>query len=153
MPDGGLPQCQCLEAAVPQAPVTIQAGRGGGSPPSNSHREALVHASQPVPVLQAQGEHLSLLFGLMPLKLSGNVAWWPLGSCSFCWGFGGGGTAWRVFQPEGAGSLMEDRRMRRAKWAPDWKGLCFPHSLLLEHLLRSWEQIPKKVRSWEDMAG
>lgn len=43
--------------------------------------------------------------------------------------------------------------MGGAEWAPDWKGLCFPCSLLLEHLLRSWERIPKKVRSWEDMAG
>lgn len=36
---------------------------------------------------------------------------------------------------------------------PDWKGLCFLCSLLLKHLLRSWERIPKKVRSWENMAG
>lgn len=37
--------------------------------------------------------------------------------------------------------------------SPNWKGLCFPYSLLLKHLLRSWERIPKKVRSWENRAG
>ena len=54
-----------------------------------------------------------------------------------------------VFQPEGAGAYGG---REGPGGPPDGKGLCFPHSLLLEHLLRSWERIPKKV-SWEDMAG
>lgn len=83
MPDGGPPQCWCLEAAVPQASVTVQAGdRVGVSPTSHPQRAALVHASRPVPVLEAEGEQLLLLFGLMPLRLRGNIAGWPLGSCS-----------------------------------------------------------------------
>lgn len=61
-----------------------------------------------------------------------------------------GDGAWRVFQPEGTGA--QGRREGSGR-PPDGKGLCFPHSLLLEHLLRSWERIPKKVRSWGDMAG
>lgn len=48
---------------------------------------------------------------------------------------------------------MGTRGWEGPRGPPDWKGVCFPHSLLLEHLLRSWEQMPKKVRSWEDMAG
>lgn len=98
MPDSGPPQCQRLEAAVPQALVTIQAGGGGGSPTSDPHRETVVHASQPVSVLEAEGEHLSLLLGLMPLKLSGHIAGWPLGSGSSLSSECGG-----EFQPEGGG--------------------------------------------------
>lgn len=62
------------------------------------------------------------------------------------------GGRWRVFQPEGARANggWEDGQGRTSHLM---EGLCFPHSLLLEHLLSSWEQIPKKVRSWEDVAG
>lgn len=74
VPDSGPPQRQCLEAAVPQALGTVQAGGGGGLPTSDSYREALICASQPVPGLEAEGEHLSLSFGFVPLQLSGNMA-------------------------------------------------------------------------------
>lgn len=77
----------------------------------------------------------------------GNFAERLPGSCS---SVRAGDGAWRVFQPEGAGA---HGRREGPDGPPDGKGLCFPHSLLLEHLLRSWERIPKKVRSWGDMAG
>lgn len=53
-------------------------------------------------------------------------------------------------QSSARGSQGPDVGWEGPSGPPDWKGLCLPHSLLLEHLLRSWERIPKKVRSWKD---
>lgn len=78
---------------------------GRVSATSHSHGGALVQASQPLPVQDAEGKHLLLLLGLVSLKLSGNIAGWPLRS----WSSASRGA---VIQPEAARGLMEDGKGR-----------------------------------------
>ena len=115
---------------------------GWGSPASDPHRETLIYSSWCVLSKSRRGMFVTVV----QTHTCGGFAGRLPGSCA---SVGVGDRAWRVFQPEGAGA---HGGREGPGGPPDGKGLCFPHSLLLEHLLRSWERIPKKV-SWEDMAG
>lgn len=115
---------------LPQSRQVVVVGWGGTC--SDPHRKALPRASQHVPKSR-RGVFLTVQ---VPRELP-----WASRKLLLCgWGVDS--------RPEGAGPSRRAGGWDRPSGPPDGKGLCFPHSLLLEHLLKSWERIPKKVSCW-----
>uniref|UniRef100_A0A8D2BVY3 Transmembrane protein 214 n=1 Tax=Sus scrofa TaxID=9823 RepID=A0A8D2BVY3_PIG len=113
---------------LPQSRQVVVVGWGGTC--SDPHRKALPRASQHVPKSR-RGVFLTVQ---VPRELP-----WASRKLLLCgWGVDS--------RPEGAGPSRRAGGWDRPSGPPDGKGLCFPRSLLLEHLLKSWERIPKKTQ-------
>lgn len=140
MPDCGPPQHQCLETAVPQAPVTVQAG-GGGVTCSDLHRKAsYCMLSRLGLVCHTRNTGHCCLGSYLPVWMRPQLGW-PLKN--YC--------GWGSSSPKNPGIDRQREQVGPGELLTE-RGVLF-HSLLLEHLLKSWERIPKKVRCWEDVGG